>query len=290
MKQISVKLRITLWLTLMMIFLSGLLLIFMMSMSSTVVTQTSMDQLSQTLRSNLTLVGTSEGQLQLDDGFQFYQNGVSTLIYSKNGTLMAGQIPVSFKAEEPFENGVTRTVVSDEDRYLILDFWIPFGWEDGVWLRGLLEAPQHLQAADNLLRVALIALLSFLMLSALGGYRIIRRAFLPLDKITETASAINQAHDLSGRIGLPPGRDEFSQLADTFDQMFARLERSFEAEKQFIADASHELRTPISIIQGACEYAETYEETPEERQETISMIRRQAEKMADLISQLLNMT
>lgn len=290
MKQISVKLRITLWLTLMMVFLSGLLLIFMMSMSNTVVTQTSMAQLSQTLRSNLTLVGTSEGQLQLDDGFQFYQNGVSTLVYSKNGTLMAGQIPVSFKAEEPFENGVMRTVGSGEDRYLILDFWIPFGWEDGVWLRGLLEAPQHLQAADNLLRVALIALPSFLLLAALGGYRIIRRAFLPLDKITATASAINQAHDLSGRIGLPPGRDEFSQLADTFDQMFARLERSFEAEKQFIADASHELRTPVSIIQGACEYAETYEETPEERQETISMIRRQAEKMADLISQLLNMT
>ena len=108
MKKLSVKLKITLWLTLMMTFLSGLLLAFMFSMSSTIVTQTSMSQLSQTLRVNLSLISSSDGQLQLDDGFQFYQNGISSLVYSKNGTLIAGQIPVSFKSDEPFENGVTR--------------------------------------------------------------------------------------------------------------------------------------------------------------------------------------
>ena len=290
MKKLSVKLKITLWLTLMMTFLSGLLLAFMFSMSSTIVTQTSMSQLSQTLRVNLSLISSSDGQLQLDDGFQFYQNGISSLVYSKNGTLIAGQIPVSFKSDEPFENGVTRTALSDDNKYLLLDFWVPFGWDDGVWLRGLMEAPQQLQTANNLLRAALLALPAFLLIAALGGYRIVRHAFRPLDKITATADTINQAHDLSGRIGLPPGKDEFSRLAETFDQMFARLEQSFEAEKQFIADASHELRTPVSIIRGACEYAETYEETPEERQETISMIRRQSEKMTELISQLLNMT
>ena len=80
------------------------------------------------------------------------------------------------------------------------------------------------------------------------------------------------------------------RLANTFDQLFERLERSFKAEKQFTADASHELRTPVSIIKGACEYAEKYDETPEERQETIAMIHRQAVKMSDLIGKLLSMT
>ena len=78
----------------------------------------------------------------------------------------------------------------------------------------------------------------------------------------------------------------FEQL----EMLFERLERSFEAEKQFTADASHELRTPVSIIKGACEYAEKYDETPEERQETISMIHRQADRMSELISGLLSMT
>ena len=72
--------------------------------------------------------------------------------------------------------------------------------------------------------------------------------------------------------------------------MLERLEAAFEAEKQFTADASHELRTPVSVILGACEYAEKYDETPEERLETIQTIHRQGRRMADLIGQLLQMT
>lgn len=73
-------------------------------------------------------------------------------------------------------------------------------------------------------------------LAAVGSYRIIRRAFQPLDAINATAAAINEARDLSRRIGLPPGEDEFSRLGSSFDELFERLERSFEAEKQFTAN------------------------------------------------------
>lgn len=61
-------------------------------------------------------------------------------------------------------------------------------------------------------------------------------------------------------------------------------------EERFTADASHELRTPVTVILSACEYAEKYDETPEERRETIETIQRQGKKMAALISQLLQMT
>ena len=94
----------------------------------------------------------------------------------------------------------------------------------------------------------------FLLLAAVGGYWIARRAFRPLEHITATADAISQASDLSARVAVPPGGNEFSRLAATFNQMFARLEQSFEAETQFTADASHELRTPVSVIKSACEY------------------------------------
>ena len=164
------------------------------------------------------------------------------------------------------------------------------GWEECIWLRGIMEAPENGALTRNLLTVALAALPIFIFLVAAGCYWISKRAFRPLDNITATALAINEARDLSRRIDLPPGKDEFSRLAGTFDRLFERLERSFEAEKQFTADASHELRTPVSIIKGACEYAEKYDETPEERQETISMIHRQADRMSELISGLLSMT
>ena len=290
MKNRSVKTQIAILLTLLMATLTALLLTFMLFISNSVATETAKRQLTEVVRSNLAHVEVSEKKPTVGNNFSYYHNGVTTLIYSQNEALIAGQIPVSFQAEVPFENGTIHTVNTPETDYLVLDLFLAETWDHGIWLRGLIEAPNNEALTFNLLVIAFIALPVFMLLAAFGSHHITRRAFRPLEHITATAEAINEAKDLSGRIGLSPGKDEFSRLAADFDQMFERLERSFEAEKQFTADASHELRTPVSIIKGACEYAEKYDETPEDHAETISMIHRQADKMAKLISQLLSMT
>ena len=291
MRRLSVKGRMTIWYTALMAFMAVLVLAFLLSISSSVALRTSMNQLSQILRSNLHQVTQKDGRLQFGDDFQFYQAGVTTLVYSDNGTLLAGQVPVDFtETDEPFENGLSRPVEGKGSRYYVLDLRLPIGWDNGVWLRGLIEAPRTDQTMQNLLMIAAIALPGLVLIAALGGYWITKRSFRPLEKITATAAAINEAKDLSGRIGLPPGKDEFTRLGETFDQMFERLEQSFEAEKQFVSDASHELRTPVSIILGACDYARRFEETEEERCETLEMIYRQSKKMSEMIEQLLRMT
>ena len=68
------------------------------------------------------------------------------------------------------------------------------------------------------------------------------------------------------------------------------VERAWRQQRQFLSDASHELRTPVSVIKSACEYGETYGETLEEQRETLAMIHRQADKMSQLIDQLLRIT
>ena len=286
----SIKLKITLLVTVLMAALFILLLIFMLVISRQVVYQTSMQTLSRTVQNNLSQVSLQDGRLQIGENFTYSHSGVSTLIYSQSETLLAGQVPVTFTAKEPFRNGLTRTVESQGAPFLVMALWLPSGWDDGVWIRGIMQMPAYEDTARNLVAVAMIALPVFLLLTALGCWMIIRRTFRPLEHITHTAATINEARDLSGRIGLPPGSDEFSRLAAEFDGMFERLESSFEAERQFTADASHELRTPVSIIKSACEYAEKYDETPEDHQETIAMIHRQADKMTSTISQLLSMT
>ena len=290
MKRLNVKVKITIWYLLLMVLMAGLLLGFLLLISGSVSTQTAMDQLSQTVRGNLNQISMVDGSLQLGEDFHFYSDGVYSLVYSQSEALLAGQVPVSFTASEPFQNGLTRPVSVGSTRYYILDFWVPLGWDSGVWLRGILEAPENPQLLTNLLHIAMVALPLFILLAGLGGYWIARRAFRPLDQITATAAAINEASDLSARVEVPPGSNEFSRLARTFNQMFAHLEQCFEAEAQFTADASHELRTPVSVIKSACEYAERYGESPEEYRETLEMIHRQADKMSLLIGQLLSIT
>ncbi len=290
MKKLSVKTKLTGWLTLLMLLLASLLLAFLLSVSRKVAFETAISQLSQVVQSNLDQLDVSDSRFELGSDFSFYRNGVSTLIYSQKEALLAGQIPVFFAGGEAFRDRIIRKVPAEKGQYLVVDVWIPMERDNGIWVRGILEAPEDTLLVRNLFLVAFIALPFFIALVALGSYLIIKRAFRPLDHITETAVAINEAKDLFRRIHLPSGSDEFCRLADTFDELFGRLERSFEAEKQFAADASHELRTPISIIKGACEYAKKYDETAEERQETISMIYRQTLKMSDLISKLLSMT
>ena len=287
----AVKRRIALWLTLLTVLLTVLLLAYILIISDTVSNKTARSELIRVLRENAACVSMREGQLQVDVGFRYSYGGITALIYSRGEALLAGQIPVGYGVTLPFESGVIREV-GEETKYLVLDLWVPSGWEDGVWLRGITVAPDLRAVTVNMIFWTLLTLPLFALLAACGAYWICCRAFRPLAQIHDAAEAINEARDLKGRIGLPTGEDEFTRLAATFDGMFERLERSFEAEKQFASDAAHELRTPVAIIKGACEYAERYGEgeTPAERQETMAMIHRQAKRMARLTEGLLHMT
>lgn len=81
-----------------------------------------MDTLIETVKSNLSCVSLQQdGRLQLSDQFSFYRSGVSTLVYSQSESLLAGQLPVSFTASEPFQNGLTRTVEAGGSTYLVSD-------------------------------------------------------------------------------------------------------------------------------------------------------------------------
>ena len=90
--------------------------------------------------------------------------------------------------------------------------------------------------------------LGVLFVASLGvGWVVAGRVLRPIGRITAVARDI-QATDLSRRIELPGPEDELKQLADTFDAMLARLDAAFAAQRQFVADASHELRNPLAII------------------------------------------
>ena len=291
MKKSSIKLRLTLWYTLLMLLMAAVTLTFVMVISSSVANQTTLDSLDRALRENALQADLENGELQIGSGFSFNHSGIYTVIYSKSQALMPGQLPQAFTSLSlPFENGLTRPVDTEQGSYYVMELWLPSGWEDGIWLRGITEISQGADTRQNLLIAAGVALPLFILLGALGGWFIVRRALRPLDSINATAAAINEGRDLSARINLGKAPEEFSRLAENFDRMLERLERAFEAEKRFTSDASHELRTPLSVILSACEYSEKFDESPEEQRETIQTVYRQGKKMSALINQLLQMT
>ena len=200
MKNISIKVKITMWYLLLMAIMVIMALGFIFAVSSSVVTQTAMNRISSTVRGNLSQIDFIDGKLSLSEDFHFYQNGIYTLVYSKNEALLAGQIPVTFTENEGFENGLTRIVSTEDDEYYVMDLWRPFDWENGVWVRGLMEVPQDQMMLKNLITVIGIAMPAYILIATIGGYWIAKRAFKPLEDIISTAKSINEASDLSARI------------------------------------------------------------------------------------------
>jgi len=86
------------------------------------------------------------------------------------------------------------------------------------------------------------------LIGSIGGYLLARQALRPVARITATAKQLS-TNTLNERIGLGGPDDELRELADTFDEMLARLDAAFGSQKRFVANASHELRTPLAVIQ-----------------------------------------
>lgn len=161
---------------------------------------------------------------------------------------------------------------------------------DGLWLRGVVSKNERINILYNTVRLSFWLLPLLALLAILGGYAITRRSFLPIQQIADSAEEIGKSGDLSRRLDIGWGRDEIHQLASTFNGMFDRLEKAFETERQFTSDASHELRTPTAVILAQAQYGLELADSEEEYRESLEVIKRQAERMNDIINQLLFFT
>ncbi len=268
----------------------SLLLFVTLTISKNVTLKTSRNQLKATIKENSAYLELKDGIFYVDDAFSYYKNGVTTLIYSKDKSLLAGQIPIDFPRIDGFENGSVRNVSGNETDFLVVDLYVPLVMEEGYYLRSLMPYPDLSTINQQILIVSSILLPILIMIMVGGCYCIIKKAFKPLEDMNQITKQINEVKDLSTRVPLGNHQDEFNELGTNFNDLLIRLEKMVQSEIQFTSDASHELRTPIAIINGACEYGLKYDETKEEREETLSMIHDQSKKMQHLVESLLSIT
>lgn len=290
MKKLSIKLNVTLWFTGLLTLLAAIILVALFSVSKRLTFTTVSRQLSDAVEVSQTYIEVEDGVLEFNRRFKGYADGIYLSVYTVDGGFLYGEQPRTFTTAVPLSQNLPQQIASDTGTWYLYDSLYTVDSENQVWIRGIISGAQATGTFTAMLQTALYVLPLLILVAALGGYWITHRAFRPVRIITDAASQISNGNDLSRRINLGQGKDEIYTLANTFDQMFDRLDHSFEKEKQFTSDVSHELRTPTAVIISQCEYALAHGSTLEETKEALEHILEQAQSMSSLVTQLLTLS
>lgn len=240
------------------------------------------------------LIKYKDGYLRIDRGFLEEMKDVQIGLYDKDGNILYGNNPLtkdkdidfvpSFSVSRVYKQSINKTPYYIYDRKMV-------GKKlNGLWMRGMVPLTNEMNQLATITKIALMFLPIVIILAILIGLFISRKLLKPVNKMEEAASSISQGSDLKKRIDIGNGTGEIYDLADDFNEMISRLDDSFEAEKRFISDASHELRTPMSVIMAQTELTLEQDRSNEEYKSAIEVINRQGGRMNTLIDTLLDYT
>ena len=140
----------------------------------------------------------------------------------------------------------------------------------------------------ELRRLLWLAMPLLVAMAALGGYWLASRGLAPVGWMADQARKITESN-LDTRLEIGQATEEIETLAASFNELLGRLDQSFESMRRFVADASHELRTPIAIIRGEADVALSHDRTPAEYQASLGIVLDEARRLSRLVDDLLNL-
>ena len=287
MKRWSIKLKLTCLYGGFMILLIVAALAILFSLSTQEVLSSVQSDLKEQVQGSVEELEEEDGELEVDSDFYTMENGVYLSVYSVDGDFLYGRIPTGFGGQPDFEYDTLRTVREGQETFYVFDMEQRIQGYGSVYIRGITSVTRAENSFTVTLRFALILLPGLAVVLILLSYFFVRRALLPVRRITDTVKEIREEEDLSRRVDLPDGKDEIYHLADTFDQLLAELQEAFARERQFTSDVSHELRTPTAVILLQSEELLADPSLSDTQREQLEAIRRKARDMSSMISQLL---
>lgn len=288
MKKItSIKTRITIWYTTLMF----VLIVVVLSLVGGLSYQLSIDSIEKNVVLQVTQVTERLSKRQPDvfEIFESKEEFKNVSIYEMNGKYIVGQYNYDV-VNIPFEESIPRRESIDGKDYIVYDTRTqgPPGRHGGFWIRGVESVSSTTLLGRSAIVIMLILIPLILLLTALGGYYITKKAFNPVNNIVKTANDISAQKDISKRIEIAPDskEDEIHHLSVTLNKMLDKIENLIKQEKQFTSDASHELRTPISVILAQGEYLLDIAKDEKER-ELAQTIVDKSKQVSKLVSRLL---
>lgn len=155
-----------------------------------------------------------------------------------------------------------------------------------VILRSLQDQEELLEQSS---RALFVAVPLAVLIASLGGYFLARKSLAPVLAMSNQAAHISAAN-LHERLTVTNKADELGRLANVFNALLARLDKSFEQQRRFMADASHELRTPVSIVRGEAEVALLKQtRTPEEYRESLAIVHDEGRRLTHIVEDLFTL-
>ncbi|MBQ8764427.1 MAG: HAMP domain-containing histidine kinase [Clostridia bacterium] len=288
MKKItSIKTRITIWYTSLMF----VLIVVVLSLVGGLSYQLSIDSVEKDVILQVTQVTEKlskrqPGVFEIVESKEEFKN---VSIYAIDGKYLVGQYNYDV-VNVPFVEGIPRRESLDGKEYIVYDTRTPSpsGMRGGFWVRGVESVNSTMLLGRSAIIIMLILIPLILLLTALGGYYITKRAFRPVNNIVKTANDISRQKDLTRRIEITPDakEDELHHLSITLNKMLDKIENLIKQEKQFTSDASHELRTPISVILAQGEYLLDIAKDEKEK-ELAQTIVDKSKQVSKLVSRLL---
>jgi signal transduction histidine kinase len=189
--------------------------------------------------------------------------------------------------ERGFEGETSIDTISTSDGAMVRLMVSPLFLQDEVLLLEVGQSLNNVDATMSQVRWAILGgVFVTLVLVGISGGVIVRRALSPVEQITRTAQSIESSSDLNRRVGYTGPTDEIGRLATTFDHMIEHLHRVFESQKHFIADASHDLRGPLTVIRGNLDLLKR-NMGEQERQESLREMEAETIRMEKMVNDLL---
>ncbi len=290
-RKISITFKVTMWYALILAVILISSAIFISISDKRISKQYAQQKLISTVELVSHSVQYENGKIKISDTSQAVclAESVEVSIFDRNRNQVYGGTSIH-SSQIDFEHESLQSFGEYGDDFYVYDIMTEANGYGTVWVRGIF-ATTPLTSTANLNVEVFFFMLPIMLLIVIGaGYLTTKIAFNPINKIIQTANNINSGNDLNQRISLSDSvspNDEIFQLSETFDLMFDRLQKSFESEKRFSDNASHELQTPIAIIVSQCEYLLESKDLSEENIDSLEKILKQAKKMSALISELL---
>ena len=297
MKKSRFRWRITLWFSLALLLMCLLMGIAVISLYRVKIENDVLDQLQLTVDQCAEIIGKEpevqavlrgSGAKEIESSV-FLQDSVFLTIYHEDQTRACGLFLYGEDKEIPLHDGQIRRLKAEGSRCCLYDRYIALE-DGGLWVRGLAYSGTDTAYLLSGLWDILLVFPLILAAALLGGYWLAGRFLQPVSRISRTAENIRKSGDLTRRVKTKDTGDELAALAENFNAMFDRLEQNFEAERQFTSNASHELRTPVTVILAQCEYALTTTVDHKELKEALQVVQRQGYRMSQLIETLLLLT